>query len=126
MIKPFYKVGDILHCVNEFRVVKVRVEEIVISYTGKPKPTITYNVQSLGLEAQGKKKLKATSEAYLVRKFKDAKESALTNWANITRNVNDQLENLVEESYPEPNDIDPVTFCSNNELPKLGTEINKL
>ena len=117
MIKPFYKVGDILHCVNEFRVVKVRVEEIVISYTGKPKPTITYNVQSLGLEAQGKKKLKATSEAYLVRKFKDAKESALTNWANITRNVNDQLENLVEEDYSKVKVPDLIDHTTTEEVP---------
>ncbi len=95
MIEPKYKIGDILFSINDYKIAKVRVDEIDIKI-GK-KESVTYQCASLQWETVGKTKIKPFSEAYLVESFEVAKQSALANLETITQSVRRMLTNIKEE-----------------------------
>lgn len=97
MVKPFFKVGQEVFLVKDFKVLKVKIEEIVIRITDKQR--IEYNVSCVNFGAEGKKNIKTYPEAYLVKNFEIAKQSALKNWENITKNIQEGLVNMKKEDF---------------------------
>jgi len=94
-----HNAGDVVYHVHEFRVVKVVIEEIDIKINKKGKvASTTYFVSQYGVN-DPKNKNVAVEGAYLVKDFKTAKESALTNWGVITEQVTTRLNTLTDDMF---------------------------
>jgi len=97
-----YEINDIVYYVNDFRVVKSIVEEVVIKKDAQG--THTHYLLS-PYKKDGKNKGVNASEAFIVDDLETAKKSALTNWKRISEQVKTDLENLTYESFePIKND----------------------
>ncbi|MHA1738810.1 MAG: hypothetical protein ACTSWD_09510 [Candidatus Heimdallarchaeota archaeon] len=94
-MNPKFKVNEDVFVVKDYKIVKCKIEKIVISETVSGK-TLDYVVTPLN---ETKTKSMSFAEAYLVETLEEAKQSALANWETISRNVKRQLETLTEESY---------------------------
>lgn len=102
MIESRFKINEVVFVVQEYKVVKCRVEKIIVTKTVSNESLI-YVVIPLNLEAQGKKVEKSFSEAYIVKTFEEARKSALINWETIYSKVKSQLETLTDESTENVN-----------------------
>ena len=91
----YWNVGDIVYVVDNFKVVKSIIEAVDVR-NDKTGTTIRYEVVPYK-KPDGKKRVYA--EANLVSDLEIAKLGALTNWQNITNDVETQLNNLTEESF---------------------------
>lgn len=91
-----YKINDIVYYVNDFRVVKCIINEVVIK-TDKQGTHILYLLSPY--KRDGKSKNINCLEAFLVDNLTTAKESALTNWKKITQQVENDLKNLTDEAF---------------------------
>jgi hypothetical protein len=97
-----YNVNDIVYYVNDFRVVKSIVDEVVIK-SDKDGTHVLYLLSPYNKD--GKSKGVNCVEAFIVDNLSLAKESALTNWRRITQEVQSSIENLTEKSFePLKND----------------------
>ena len=95
-----YDVNNIVYYINDYRVVKSVIDEVIIKQD-KNGTHISYTISSYKKD----KKPFNCVEAYLVDDLETAKQSALTNWRNITQDVEKQLTNLTEEMFePIKND----------------------
>jgi len=91
-----YDVNDIVYYVNDFRVVKSVVDEVIIK-SDKQGTHVLYLLSPYNKD--GKSKGINCVEAFLVDNLSLAKESALTNWKRITQEVKESIEKLTEESF---------------------------
>lgn len=98
MIDTKFLINDEIFVVQDYKVVKCRIEEIVLRFNEEGEK-LEYIVSPLIWEKQGKKKLKSFSASYIVATFDEAKKAAQMNWENISKRVKFQLENLTEQSY---------------------------
>lgn len=96
MIETKYQVGEEVYLVKDYIVVKVLIENIVVTKT-KDKETVEYTVSPITNEP--KKVSKTMPEAYLVKEFEVARQSALTNWENIYQNTKKALTELKPEDF---------------------------
>ena len=99
-MNPKYKVNEEVFLVKDYKIVKVKIEKIVISETAQA-TTLEYVITPLN---DSKMKSMAFAEAFLVATLEEAKQSALANWETITRTVRQQLETLTEKSYQAKDD----------------------
>jgi hypothetical protein len=99
MIDTKFKVGQVVYTVNDYKISKGRIEEVIIRQTDKM--SVSYEIVSLAWESQGQTKKKIFTEAMIVETFEEAKEAALANWENIYRNVKTALGMLKEEVFEE-------------------------
>ena len=88
-----YNVKDTVYYVNDFRIVKSIVKEVIVK-TDKNGTNILYNIKAV---LDGKERMSV--EAQLVESLAIAKQSATVNWATITRNVAEQIDNMTEKSF---------------------------
>jgi len=95
-MKTKYKVNDIVYYVNDFRVVKSIVDEVVIKMD-KDGTHVLYLLSPYNKD--GKSKGVNCVEAFIVDNLTLAKESALANWRRITQEVQRSIETLTEESF---------------------------
>jgi hypothetical protein len=95
-MKTKYNVGDVVYWVNDYKIVKSTIEEVVIKKT-KDGTKTTYVIASFRKSKDNK--LVPCIEAQLVDNFKTAKESAITNWKTISKSVQKQLEDLTDSSF---------------------------
>ena len=91
-----YNVHDIVYYINDFRVVKSIIDEVIIKQD-KDGTHVLYLLSSY--KKDGKSKSMNCVEAYLVDNLKTAKESALANWRRITQDVQKNIENLTDEMF---------------------------
>jgi len=92
-----YQVNEEVFVVKEYKIVKCKIEKIVVSKTATEEK-LEYIVSPIGVD---KAKQLAFSEAYIVETLEEAKQSALANWETIYRNVKKNIETLSEKSYEE-------------------------
>jgi hypothetical protein len=95
-----YKVNEEVFVVNEYRIVKVRIDSIVVTETVQGK-SLEYTVSAL---KEGKNRQMNFKEAYLVKTLDEAKTSALKNWENIYESVKKGINSLTLESYQKAED----------------------
>lgn len=93
-----YKVNDVVYYVKEFHVVKSVVNKITITEDSQG-TTLLYTLVAYNKKA----KPIVCVEAQLVDTLKIAKQSALTNWERITKQVKNDLEQLTEKDF-EPDE----------------------
>lgn len=98
MIETKYKVGEVVYVVQEFRVVKSIIESIVVRKDAKNEK-ISYNVYEYAQKNNPKRKTKPCLECYIVKDFDEAKQSAITNWKQITEKVMNDLNNLSDDIF---------------------------
>lgn len=92
MREPIYNIGEQLWYVNDYKLIKVTINEIVITIKENTEQ-LDYKVTSFG------NKTRVVNEACLVKSFKAAKFAALMNWENIYNSVKKQLSEVEEENY---------------------------
>lgn len=93
-----YKVGDIVYYVKDYKVVKSIIDGISVKYDAQGR-TLLY---ILGAYSKKGKSIMSI-EAQLVDTLEIAKQSALINWENITKQVKNDLINLIEKDF-EPDE----------------------
>ena len=95
MFESKYNVGEKVFVVSDYKVVKVEIKEIICRKVAS-KAVVEYLVVPINSK---KETVKAFAEAYLVKDFDKAKESALINWESIYGNVKNALNNLKESDF---------------------------
>lgn len=97
MIESKFQVGEEVYVVQDYKIVKVTIEEVVLR-RNKEKENLEYIVLPIAVNNE-KVTTRAFPEAYLVKDFETAKKSALANWEAIIINVRKALGNLKEEDF---------------------------
>jgi len=97
MIQSRFNIHEEVYVVQEYKVVKCRIEKIIVCKTIDAE-RLEYIVVPLNIDKQEKTREKSFSEAYIVKTLEEAKASALINWENIYKRVKSQLEALKDDS----------------------------
>jgi len=96
-IYDYIKVGDVVYYVNDYKVIKCTIEEI-ITKADKNSTQTTYTLQTVKKEKGNLKRFSSVS-AMFVQDLEVAKQSALTNWKTITAQVEKGLTNLKDSDF---------------------------
>jgi len=92
-MKTKFNVKDTVYWVNDYKIVKSIVKEVIIR-TDKNGTSVLYNIVSV---LDGKERMSV--EAQLVDNLSTAKRSATINWGTITKDVAEQIDNMTEQSF---------------------------
>jgi hypothetical protein len=101
MKEPRYKAGEEVYVVQDYKVVKCTIEEIVTKQT-RTESSLQYIVSPI-MSGDGKKREKAVVEANIVQSFDKAKQAAMQNWETIYVMVKKQLVDLTEDMFNNDN-----------------------
>jgi len=92
-MKTKFNVKDTVYWVNDYKIVKSIVKEVIVR-TDKNGTSTLYNIVSV---LDGKERM--SIEAQLVDNLSTAKRSAIINWGTITKDVAEQIDKMTELSF---------------------------
>jgi len=93
----YIKIDDIVYYVNDYKVIKCTIEEIIIKSDRNLTQTV-YTLQTVKKENDKLKRFTSVA-ARFVQDLEVAKQSALCNWKTITAQVEKDLENLTDKDF---------------------------
>jgi hypothetical protein len=96
-----YDINEVVYLVNDYSIIKVKVQKIVLIKSSF-KLIHEYVVTPLIGDAQTRSKEKTVNEAYLVRTFEEAQQSAIQNLENSYQRIKGKLLAITEDMYDEP------------------------